>query len=164
MPTEYIVDDALTSFVEQFLADKTYVELAPIRQQPFTFLAVHVLKSKKDGEAVETSGDVVSIKKLSDLEKAFIQGDYFVVVDHTRWTSCSEHNQKAQLHHAFMSLEVVENKEAEEDEPKFKTRKRKPDVVEYVDTVARFGAWKNNLVQLRENLQRAALAAKKSSG
>jgi hypothetical protein len=150
MPTEYFQDEPLTDMVSGVISNTTYTEFEPLRDQNLTFLCAFVLKTDKNEEEKPTSGDVVVIKKVPQADRPFMTGDYKLYVDRSRWNEANEKQQEALLHRALMRIEV----EVVSGKPT-KLTVRKPDVAEFQTTVVRFGAWTDNLITLRDNLQAA---------
>ena len=151
MPTEYFQDDELAASVGEVLQTKTFTEFNLLREQAVKFLCGFILKTTKEGESQPTTGDPVIVKKISSADQIFLEGHYKLYADKTRWDEASSTNRKAMLHRALMRIEVSVS-----EDNKVKLKARKPDVSEFQTTVSRFGAWTEDLIAMRDNLQAAA--------
>ncbi len=154
MPIEYAGDDEMAQAITDMIGDETYSEFDPIRQQETKILVAAMVKTDKDGVQEPTKGEPVIIRKVSAADKPFIDGHYKVYIDKTRWDEANELQQKAMLHRGLMRINI------ESKESGIKLGTRKPDVLTFQATIVRFGAWEEELIQLRNNLQAAQSKAK----
>ncbi len=154
MPIEYAADDAMAQAVTDLTSDQTYTEFNEIREQEILFLVAAMTKTNKDGEVEPTSGDPIIVRKVSPADAVFMDGHFKVFIDRCRWDGANDIQQKAMLHRALMRVNIEKGEEA------IKIGTRKPDVVTFQATIVRFGAWEENLIQLRNHLQAAQAKAK----
>lgn len=157
MPIEYARDDAMTQAVGDLVQDESYSEFDELRAQDILFQVAAMTKTNKDGEIEKTSGDPVIVRKISPADAVFMEGHFKVFIDRCRWDAANELQQKAMLHRAVMRVEIVN------EESGIKIKTRKPDVVTFQATIVRFGAWEEELIQLRNNLQAAQAKAKQTA-
>lgn len=155
MPIEYALDDALTQAVASLTQDETYSEFGELREQGITFMVSAMTKTSKEEEIVPTSGEPVVVRRVSPSDAVFMDGHFKVYIDRCRWDGANEMQQKAMLHRALMRVKI------EDTDKGVKIGTRKPDVVTFQATIVRFGAWEEQLIQLRNNLQSAQAKAKK---
>lgn len=158
MPIEYAEEPSMTEAVTQMISDETYTEFDLIRNEEIKILVAAMTKTNKDGDIEPTSGDAVVLRKVSAPDKPFINGHYKVYIDRCRWDQANELQQKAMLHRGLMRINI-ENKESG-----ISLGTRKPDIFTFQATIVRFGAWEEDLIQLRNNLQSAQAKAKSAAG
>lgn len=149
MPTEYVANDQMMQAVTDLISEESYEEFRPIREQELIFLVAAMVKTNNDGESQATSGDPVIVRRVGPADAVFLTGHFKVYVCQNRWDEANEVQQKAMLHRALMRVMV------DKTEDKIKIKMRKPDVVTFQQTIVRFGAWDDGLIQLRNNLQAA---------
>lgn len=154
MPIEYVANDNMMQAVTDLISNEEYEEFAPIREQELVFLVAAMVKTDNEGEKQNTSGDPVIVRRVGPADAVFIQGHFKVYICQTRWDEANELQQKAMLHRALMKVDV------ENTDKGIKIKTRKPDVVTFQQTIIRFGAWEEELIQLRNNLQSAMKKAK----
>lgn len=157
MPTEYANDKEVENAVTDMLADDAYNEFDPLRNHEVKINTCIVVRTTKEGEDVPCKGDPVVLKKISPLEKLFIDADYILVVNNSAWKSASSTIvQQAMLHKGLMKINV----EAVDGGATLSVRK--PDVVEFSATMNRFGPYTDNLISLRETFVSAGKKLAKS--
>ena len=139
----------MTQAVSDLIGRADYEEFAPIREQELLFLVASMVKMDSEGEALPTVGEPVIMRRVGPADAVFIQGHFKVYICNTRWDEANELQRRAMLHRALMRVEV------EKTEKSIKIKMRKPDVSTFQQTIVRFGAWENDLVVLRNNLQNA---------
>ena len=154
MPIEYAGDDEMAQAVAEMIGDETYSEFTPIRDQEIRILVAAMVKTDKDGIQEPTKGEPVIVCKVTPRDKPFVDGQYKVYIDKTRWDEANDLQQKAMLHRGLMRINI------ESKESGIKLGTRKPDVLTFQATIVRFGAWEEDLIQLRNNLQAAQQKAK----
>jgi hypothetical protein len=150
MPTEYIANLGLSAQVEAMIMDTSLSELGPLRTSGLKIGAC--FKSKLvDGEA-KPAGAPIDLKKFPTLWKLFAQPteeyEYVLVIDQYAWDSASQTAQKAFIHKGLMSIEITEGG----------SKTRKPDVMEFSQTVKRFGPYSQTLEDLLDRGTREAAA------
>ena len=156
MPVEYTPNEQMTKAVVSLIDDSTYEEFGPIREQELLFLVAAMVKMDKDGNAEATTGDPVIVRRVGPADAVFIEGHFKVYICQTRWDEANELQQKAMLHRALMRVDVEKTEKGA-----IKIGMRKPDVSTFQQTIIRFGAWDDQLIQLRNNLQNAQKKAAK---
>lgn len=149
MPTEYVPDDNMTNAVADLIGDEKYEEFAPIREQELLFLVAAMVKTDKDDQPLATSGDPVIVRRVGPADAVFLQGHFKVYICQLRWNEANDIQRQAMLHRALMKVDV------ENTDKGIKIGMRKPDVVTFQQTIVRFGAWEEELILLRNNLQAA---------
>jgi len=154
MAVEYAANDDMTNAVADLIGDENYEEFAPIREQELLFLVAAMVKTDKDDVMQATSGDPVIVRRVGPADAVFLQGHFKVYICQLRWDEANSIQRQAMLHRALMKVNV------EKTENGIKIGTRKPDVVTFQQTIVRFGAWEEELILLRNNLQ----AAKKKQG
>jgi hypothetical protein len=146
MPIEYsISENTLQEYLDEMVSDMSLAEFAPLRDNKIKVLACTKVKVQEEEEQ-PCSGDPVSVKKVSDLHRVFIDGHYIVVVDHYTFNHLNDLQLKALLHSALMHISV------ETTESGIKLGTRKPDIRVFQATINRFGAYTDALLGLRECL------------
>ncbi len=154
MAVEYAPNEEMTQAVSNLIGNLDYAEFAPIREQELLFLVASMVKTDKEGETLPTTGEPVIVRRVGPADAVFIQGHFKVYICNTRWDEASELQRKAMLHRALMRVDV------EKGEESIKIGMRKPDVCTFQQTIVRFGAWEDDLIILRNNLQNAQKKAK----
>jgi len=148
---EYIEHKEFSDAVEEMLSDVSVVEFNPIREQDITVLSLVVVRTNTDGEEEEPKGKPIVCKKISPLFTALTKAHYLLVCDNYFWNHADGTQQKAALHHALMQINVEKTKKGA-----IKLGTRKPEVQEFRSTVARYGAYTENLLDFRQAFQRSA--------
>lgn len=154
MSVEYAPNEEMTQAVSDLIGNPDYEEFAPIREQELLFLVASMVKMDKDGGALPTASEPVVVRRVGPADAVFIQGHFKVYICNTRWDEANELQRKAMLHRALMRVDV------EKSDKGIKIGMRKPDVSTFQQTIVRFGAWENELIVLRNNLQNAQKKAK----
>jgi hypothetical protein len=150
MPVEYEADEGLVTQVQQMLG--LYPELTHLRNSDIRILSCLKVQMSNDGEPVPSKGDPISISKVSQVHRHFLNAHFILVADHGFWvdTSISTQAKRAALHRALMKAGV------KEVQGEIKTHLRKPNIVEFTETVTRFGPELLGLQTLLASLQSAA--------
>lgn len=146
MPTEYAEDKGLSEAVTGLLADQSLHPLALLRDHEVKIECCLCIRTNKEGDIVAGKGDPVKVKKVSPVEQVFLDCDYILVVDNHAWTtSNSEVKSQAMLFDALMRIDVQPA-----DEGGCKKKTRKPTVSAFRETIAYFGAYTDDLIDLRD--------------
>ena len=153
MGTEYAQDGQMIQAVTDMVSNEEYTEFGPIREQELVFQVAAMVKMGTDDEAVATTGEPIIVRRIGPADAVFMPGHFKVYICKTRWDEANELQQKAMLHRALMKVNI------EKKEESIKIGLRKPDVWTFQQTIVRFGAWEDELIQLRNNLQAAKKAA-----
>jgi hypothetical protein len=90
------------------------------------------------------------LKKVRPVERSIVDTDYIVIVDNSAWSEANEVQRKAIIHRGLMKINI------EVGESKIKVGTRKPDVVEFTETIVRFGAYRERILNLREAMTLAS--------
>lgn len=157
MSTEYTVNEEMLNAVVDLISDAKYSEFQPIREANLSFMVASMEKTNKDDEHEPTSGDPVIVRKVGPADAVFMEGQFKVYIDAFRWSEATAKNKKAMLHAALMRIDVTASEEG------VVLGTRKPDVVAFNETIERFGAWNDPLVQMRENLDAAREKLRKNA-
>jgi hypothetical protein len=151
MPTEYIQDKEIANAVTDMLGDTEFTEFAPLRDSEVKIESCVCVRTNQEGEDQPPKADPVSLKKVSPVEKVFVDLDYILVVDNSAWkTANTDQAQSAIIHRGLMKIQV------EQSEKGLKLATRKPDIVEFSETVVRFGTYNQPLKTLKEAFTLAA--------
>lgn len=151
MGTEYVIDKEVSNAVTDMLANDEYNEFDPLRNHEIKIEACLCVRLNAEGEDMPPKPEPVALRKISPVDKLFVDVDYILIVDNSTWkTANSDQAQLAIIHRGLMKISV------DEIEGKIKLSTRKPDVVEFSATLVRFGAYKDTLLNLREILSPAA--------
>jgi len=151
MPIEYAKSQEMEDAVIALISDTAYEEFNPIRELELGFQVAAKVKMNTNGEQEATSGEPVVLRRIGPSDAVFLSGHYKVYICDLRWREASDVGRKAMLHRALMRIEIAHTDSG------IKIKTRKPDVVTFQQTIIRFGAWEDQLIQLRNNL----LAARK---
>jgi hypothetical protein len=149
MPIEYSINKGLQDALSSMLCDMSLAEFTPLRDSGIKVLACTKVKFQ-DEEEQPCSGDPVSVRKVSDLHRVFIDGHYLLVADQYTFSHSNELQLKALLHSALMRISV------ENTESGLKLGIRKPDIMAFQATINRFGAYTDALLGLRDCLVTAS--------
>jgi hypothetical protein len=145
MPTEYAIDKEVSNAVTDMLGDSLYTEFAPLRDNEVKIETCTLVRTNKDGEDMPAKDDPVTLKKVPQVEKLFVDVDYILIVDNSAWkTANSDKAQKAIIHRGLMKILVEPKDEG------VKLATRKPDIVEFTETAMRFGAYNDRLLGFQE--------------
>jgi hypothetical protein len=151
MKTEYEINAEFQKDVNALVEDKTMVEFNPIREQELRIVAVVCIRTNNEGEHEQPKGCPVKCTKLSPIIRLLTEHHYLVVGDYYFWTHANEIQKKAAIHRALMSINVEKSKTGE-----IKLKTRKPEIQEHRATIARFGAFSEELVDMKEAFKMAA--------
>jgi|SRR5271157_724325 len=151
---EYALNQEMTDAILALINSEDYEEFAPIREQELRFQIAAMIKTNTEGEQFPTAGESVVVRRIGPADAVFMQGHYKIYVCQKRWDEANDLQQKAMLHRALMRINVEKKEEG------IKLSLRKPDVATFQQTIVRFGAWEENLILLRNNLQTAQKRAK----
>lgn len=147
---EYELSTELDSALGTALSNPKWNEFKPLRECDIKIYTCLAVKTDKEGDPMPMTGDPVTLKKLSDLHRTFIDGHYVLVACAHFWRQGNKDKRNAYIHKALSQIV------AEPTEKGLKLSKRKPDVVEYTTTLVRFGAYSPVLVDVFTVLQSAA--------
>jgi hypothetical protein len=144
--TDYDLDQDLQKILSEVIADTNFTEFNDLRDLGISVLPCVRVRMDKDGETQPCKGDPVTVKKVGPVERLFIpkKPHFIMIVDFGTWSTANIKIQKAMLHRGLMRIA------AEKTDEGVKVSTRKPDIVEFTATVARFGAFSDNLLNLRE--------------
>jgi len=157
MPTEYSPDDALSEAVADMVNNEEYEEFGLIREQELVFLVGVMRKTNKDDEPEPTTGEPVVVRKVAAPDAIFMNGHFKVYVDGFRWDEANDIQRKAMLHRGLLRVDV------DKTEKGITLGLAKPDATVWQRNIERFGAWEENLIVLRNNLQTAQAKAKQAA-
>lgn len=150
MPTEYYLDEQLSDTVSKVVADPAIIELEPLRKNETAFLVCAVRKTNKDGDTMPIKGPPVVLRKIGPADVVFLPGfHYKVYVDIHRWDATNDEQHAAMVHRALSRIE------AETTETGIKYSILPYDIQTMQSNVARYGAWEEPLILLRDNLASA---------
>jgi hypothetical protein len=150
--TDYDLDKDLEREMVGMVADETLSEFGPLRDLAIVILSCVKVRMNKDGETEACSGDPVAVKKVGPAERLFMpkKPHFIVSVDYGTWDAADERQRKIIVHRALMRIA------AEKTDEGMKVGMRKPDILEFTTTVARFGAYNDPLLTLREAFRNSA--------
>jgi hypothetical protein len=150
MPIEYESDEGLVTQVNQMLS--LYPELGHLRNNDVRILSCLKVQMDNNGDPVSSKGDAVTINKINAIHRHFLNAHFIIVMDHGFWVdqSISTQSKRAALHRALMKAGV------KEVQGEIKTHLRRPNIVEFTETVTRFGPEVLGLQTLLASLQSAA--------
>ena len=149
MPIEYTLADA-----EQFaISTEVYdlEEFNPLRRTELDYKLVFKSKLGQNDEPA-ACGNPCDLKKVPEVFMSLSPTvpDYVLVVDRFWWDNHSEDQCRALLHSTFMRLTLQESRTG------IKVVTRRPDLVTFIRTVERYGAWMEPLNAVGTALQVAA--------
>lgn len=149
--TEYTPDDELTSTVDLMLG--TLPQLQDLRDNSVGILCCMKVRMDDDGETEPPKGSPVKLKKLSELERLFIQNKahYILTMDYHFWKHADRRQQWSKL---FDELRDIK---PEMTEAGLKLKKRLPSVtVKHVTTLELFGAHDDVTLSIRNAMKNAS--------
>ncbi len=150
--TEYEDNKEFKAAIEKMLANKTLVELNPIREnESVTIFSLLCIRTDQEGEHVQGKGAPIICRKIPAPFEALTGGQYLVIADYYFWNHADAHQQEAKLYHALMHINVEKG-----DDGALKLGTRKPDVQVFPSEVARYGAHTDGLLNIRESLKQSA--------
>jgi hypothetical protein len=157
--TEYTESSELHEALTDMLADPFYTEFNPLREHEVKITSCLRVRHNKDGEDIPPAGDPTTLKKVTELEKLYLDADYIVVIDNYSWNNAkSKLDQNALLHQCLMRIEI------EVTEKGILKKTKKPDVIMFSATAGRFGPLDDKQINLREMLTLGAKEAAKRLG
>lgn len=144
--TDYDLDKALDSLIEEMVTDPNYSEFNNLRDLGVSVVACLKVRMDADGESQPCKGDPVTLKKVGAVERLFMseKPHYMLIVDFHAWDTSDQRRRMAMIHRGLMRIS------ADRTEQGVKLGTRKPDVVEFTRTVERFGAFSDTLLNCRE--------------
>lgn len=148
--TEYVTDDELTKAVSNLLGEERLPELQALRENEVVILCCMKVVMDDDGETEPPEGGPVKLKKLSDMERLFVEGNahYILTMDYHFWKHASERQRTAKLFDTLLDIKP------EPTEGGLKLKKRAPDVdVKHAATLALFGAYDEPTLLLRDAMK-----------
>jgi len=140
MPTEYVISEEVKAVVVEVLSNEQLSEFQALRDNEVELGVLLKQKTDANDEIVET-GRPVEVKKVPVHCAQFMDASWVIMVDSAVWSQSDANRRRALVHKALMGIEVVA-------EGRF--RARKPDIVEFNATVARFGAYTPILTSLQD--------------
>lgn len=150
--TEFEISSGLQAQVDEMIS--SCEDFHEVDNEGVRVSACFRIKHNKDDELV-ASGAPSDLKKISPMMQAFVSHDYVVVIDQYVWNHSSTTMQQALLHSALMRLHIAPNDAGTE----IKVKTRKPDVIEFSQTLRRYGLYKEEAINLRDILASAAQTA-----
>lgn len=148
---EYEDNKEFTGAIEKMLADKSFPEFNPIRDEEATIFGLFCIRTDANGDAVQGTGAPITCRKIPAPFKTLTGGHYLVIADQYFWTHVDEVKQRASLYHALMHIDI---EVPEKGETKFGTRK--PPVMAWPSEIAKFGAHNDVLLDFREAFKQGA--------
>lgn len=148
---EYEDNKEFKTAIEKMLADKSLVELNPIREHEIVIFSLICIRTDTDGEYVQCKGPPITCRKIPPPFQSLTGGHYLVIADYYFWNHADEIKQRANLFHALMHIDVEKTEKGE-----LKIGTRKPEVQVFRSEVARFGAHNEVLLDIREALKQSA--------
>ena len=133
--TEYVIDEELTNTVSVML--NTIPKLQALRDNSVIILCCMKVRMDDDGETEPPKGGPVKLKKLSDLERLFVDGNahYILTVDYHFWKNSNQKQQWKKLFDMLMDIQP------EPTDKGLKLKKRAPTCdTKHVETYELFGA------------------------
>lgn len=159
MPTEYVESKELTNALTDFLGELEYTEFNPIRDTELKIQICLVVRQNAEGEDVPPKGDPVALKKVTPLERVYIDADYILTVDNYAWNHAkTKQEQDAMLHRGLMQIDI------QSTEKGVKLKTRKPEIREFSATVGRFGAYHERLINFKDTFELAGKALVRQLG
>lgn len=150
MPTEYVEDQEMADAVTEMLGELSYTEFNPIREHEVKIEVRSCVRTNKDGENAPAKEEPVALKKVGPVERSIVDTDYIIIVDNSAWAEANEVQRNALIHRGLMKINI------EHVDEKIKVGTRKPDVVEFTETIVRFGAYRDRILNLREAMTLAS--------
>jgi hypothetical protein len=150
MPTEYVVDQEIADAVIAMLGELSYTEFNLIREHEVKIEVRSCVRMDKNGENAKPKTEPVAVKRVSDADKTVVNTDYIFVVDNSAWAEANAIQRQAIIHRGLMKIDI------EAGEGKIKIKTRKPNVVEFTETIARFGPYNEPLLTVQEAMTLAS--------
>jgi len=148
--TEYVTDDELTKAVSALLGNEGLPKLSALRENEVVILCCMKVRMDDNGETQPPKGNPVKLKKLSDLERLFVEGNahYILTMDYHFWKNANEQQQMAHLYDELRTIKP------EPSEKGLALKKWEPTVnVKFADTIEYFGAFDDETLQLRNAMK-----------
>lgn len=146
--TEYVTDDELTNAVSGLLSNVP--QLQALRDCEVVILCCMKVRMDDDGETEPPKGSPVKLKKLSDVDRLFAEGNahYILTMDYHFWKHATEKQQMAKLFDELMDIKP------EPTEAGLKLKKREASVdVKHVETLELFGAFDEPTLLVRDAMK-----------
>lgn len=150
MPTEYVEDQEMTDAVTAMLGELSYTEFNLIREHEVKIEVRSCVRVDKNGENAKPKTEPVAVKRVSDADKTVVNTDYIFIVDNSSWAEANEVQRDAIIHRGLMKIDI------EVVEGKIKLKTRKPNVVEFTETIVRFGPYHEVLLNMRDAMTLAS--------
>lgn len=150
MPTEYVEDKEMADAVTEMLGEMSYTEFNLIREHEVKIEVRSCVRVDKNGENAKPKAEPVAVKRVSDADKTVVNTDYIFIVDNSAWAEANEVQREAIIHRGLMKIDI------EAGEGKIKLKTKKPNVVEFTETIARFGAYHEPLILMRDAMTLAS--------
>lgn len=148
---EYEENAEFKAAVEDMLAEKPLVEFNAIREHEIVVFSLLCVRTDANEEHVQCKGDPIVCKKIPPPLQLLTGGHYLIIGDYYFWTHANKEQQRANLYHALMHIEVEES-----DKGGVKIGTRKPEVRVFRSEVTRFGAHNELLLDFREAFKQSA--------
>ena len=158
MGIEYAPDDAMTAAVAEMVGNTEFSEFGLLREQELVFMVAGMRKEDKDGNPEPTTGEPIVVRKVSAADAVFMEGHFKVYIDGFRWDEANEVQRKAMLHRGLLRVSVEKTEKGT-----IVLGLTKPDALVFQQNIVRFGAWEEQLILLRNNLQTAQAKAKRAA-
>jgi hypothetical protein len=150
MPTEYVVDQEIADAVIAMLGELSYTEFNLIREHEVKIEVRSCVRMDKNGENAKPKTEPVAVKRVSEADKTVVNTDYIFIVDNSAWAEANTLQRQAIIHRGLMKIDI------EVVEGKIKIKTRKPNVVEFTETIARFGPYNEPLLTVQEAMTLAS--------
>jgi hypothetical protein len=150
MPTEYVENQEMADAVTDALGELAYTEFNPIREHEVKIEIRSCVRVDAKGENAKPKDEPIALKKVGEVERSIVDTDYILIVDNSAWEEANETQRKAIIHRGLMKINI------EAEDGKIKVGTRKPDVVEFTETIMRFGAYRERILNLREAMTLAS--------
>lgn len=146
--TEYVTDEELTNTVTAMLS--SIPQLEPLRDNSVVILCCMKIRMDDEGETEPPKGSPVKLKKLSDLERLFVEGNahYILTMDYHFWKTADMKQQWKGIFDELMDIQP------EPTEAGLKLKKRAPTVPnKHVETYELFGACDDATLAVRNAMK-----------
>jgi hypothetical protein len=150
MATEYVEDAEMTDAVTAMLGELSYTEFNLIREHEVKIEVRSCVRVDKTGENAKPKTEPVAVKRVSDADKTVVNTDYIFIVDNSSWAEANEVQRDAIIHRGLMKIDI------EVVEGKIKLKTKKPNVVEFTETIVRFGPYHEVLLNMRDAMTLAS--------
>jgi len=146
--TEYVTDEELTNTVSSMLSN--IEKLQALRDNNVVILCCMKVRMDDDGETEPPKGSPVKLKKLSDLERLFVEGNahYILTMDYHYWKNSDQKQQWKKLFDELMDIQP------EPTETGLKLKKRAPTCsTKHVESYELFGACDDETLAVRDAMK-----------